>query len=94
MAKGKKSKGTKYVSKGEVGTNRAITKERRREYMDNTLARRINQLKAWRAGKNVVLVVENTAKKTNRPFMRVSANELWGSPKRYLMNAKSGEAEE
>ena len=66
MAKGKKSKGTTYVSKGEVGTNRAITKQRRREYIANGLARRINQMKALKQGKNVVLTVPNPNKSDTR----------------------------
>ena len=66
MAKGKKSKGTTYVSKGEVGTNRKLTNAIRREYIENGLRRRLNQYKALRKGKDVVLTVPNPNKSDTR----------------------------
>lgn len=66
MAKGKKSKGTTYVSKGEVGTNRKLTNAIRREYIANGLARRINQMRALKKGKDVVLTVPNPDKNDTR----------------------------
>ena len=66
MAKGKKSKGTTYVSKGEVGTDRKLTNAIRREYVANGIARRINQMKALKKGKNVVLTIPNPNKNDTR----------------------------
>ena len=42
------------------------------------MKRALNQINAWRKGKNVVLTIE-----TNDPtqrFKRVNARDVWGSP--------------
>lgn len=82
MAKGKRSSGKNYVSKGERSSvNRALSNALRREYRqsDNRL---INQVKAWRAHKNVMLTVPNPDKKnTKERFIRVPAVEHWGYPR-------------
>lgn len=36
---------------------------------------------AWRAGKNPWVTVQNKEPGTNRPFVKVKANDLWGNPK-------------
>lgn len=41
----------------------------------------LNKLRAWREGKNPWITVENKDRKTNRPFYKVRANELYGNPK-------------
>lgn len=41
----------------------------------------LNKLKAWREGKNPWITVENKERKSNRPFYKVRANELYGNPK-------------
>lgn len=42
----------------------------------------INIQKAWLKGKNPWVTIENPNKEaTNKRFIRVKANELWGSPK-------------
>ena len=52
MAKGKRSSGNKYVSKGErPNVTRSVLNAIRREYITSD-ARLNNQVKAWRAGKN------------------------------------------
>lgn len=49
----------------------------------------LNQQKAWRAGKNVVLTIHNPNKKeTNKLFIRVNARDHWGNPN-YVPKKKS-----
>jgi hypothetical protein len=67
MAKKKES----YTSKGQRRSSIGV-KER------DPMKRALNQINAWRKGKNVVLTVE-----TNDPtqrFKRVNARDVWGSP--------------
>lgn len=45
------------------------------------LDKAMNKMKAWRAGKNPWITVENKDRKSNRPFYKVRANELYGNPK-------------
>ena len=91
MAKGKKSKGTHYVSKGErVSVNKKIRNAIRKERTQLQRAR--NQTDAWLKGKNVVLTIENPNKKeTNKRFIRVNANDFWGSHRKYLMKQTASE---
>ena len=79
----KKGSGDNYKSKGErSNTSKKLQKEVRRDYIENRgIERAINQVKAWRQGKNVMLTVANPSKaETNKPFLRKSAREVWGSP--------------
>jgi hypothetical protein len=79
MGKGKKASGKNYVSKGIVGT----TKSRSKNDPDYALRRLLNQQKAWREGRNVVLTVPNpNSSETNRQFIKVNARDVWGDPKR------------
>ena len=82
MAKGKRSSGKNYVSKGERDSvSRSIRKAVRREYL-TTDSRFANQVAAWRAHKNVMLTIPNPDKKnTKERFIRVSANDHWGYPR-------------
>jgi hypothetical protein len=48
MAKGKKSSGTHYVSKGSVGVNKSITKAVRRERSE--LDKTMQAHKSWKRG--------------------------------------------
>ena len=91
MAKGKKSKGTHYVATGErVSVNKKIRNAIRKERTQLQRAR--NQTDAWLKGKNVVLTIENPNKKeTNKRFIRVNANDFWGSPRKYLMKQTASE---
>lgn len=41
----------------------------------------LNKIRAWRAGKNPWVTIENRERKSNRNFYKVRANELWGNPK-------------
>lgn len=75
MAKGKGGSGKTYVSKGE---RKSSMKTRSQNLSDKT----INKQKAWLKGQNPWVTIENPNKEqTNKPFIRVKANELWGNPK-------------
>lgn len=78
--KGGKSKG--FISQGiHSNVSRSVTNAVRREYMASG-ERIMNQLKAWKKNKNVVLTIENPNKnETNKRFIRVRAHDVWGSPK-------------
>ena len=56
-------------------------KDVRRAYMQSD-ARTTNQVKAWRAHKNVMLTIPNPDKKnTKERFLRVPAIDVWGYPR-------------
>lgn len=78
--KGGKSKGA--VSAGvHSNVSRKITNALRREYMASG-ERIMNQLRAWKRGKNVVVTIENPNKnETNKRFIRVRAIDIWGDPR-------------
>ena len=82
MAKGKRSSGNNYTSKGErPNTNKTVLKARRIEYK-TTMNRLNNQVSAWRRGKRVMLTIHNPNKKeTNKPFIRVNALDVCGHPR-------------
>ena len=71
----KKKASTGYTSKGIVGT----TRSRKRHWEEGYQSDRImNQLKAFMKGKRVMLTIENPNKnETNKPMIRVPANEVW-----------------
>ena len=82
MAKGKRSSGKNYTSKGErPNVSRWIQKACRRQYLTTDL-RFANQVAAWRAGKNVMLTVQNPDKKnTKERMIRIPAIDVWGFPR-------------
>ena len=67
-----------------------ILKANRKEYLNNELARKHNQLKALKQGKNVVLVIRNINKnETNKKFIRVNARDVWsGALRAFFMKTK------
>lgn len=76
-----KKKGGKSKGNVSAGVNSNVSKKLRnairREYMQSG-DRIINQLKAHRAGKNVMVTMENPNKEeTNKPFIRVPASKVW-----------------
>ena len=74
MGKGKRSSGKNYVSKGIVGT----TKSRSKQDADYPQRRMINQLRAYHAGKNVVLTIPNpNPNETNKRYIKVNARDVW-----------------
>lgn len=80
----KKSSGKTYVSKGihsnvTSSTLSAIRKER------HSSEKLINIQNAWLKGQNPWVTIDNPSKEqTNKRFIRVRANELWGHPKERL----------
>jgi hypothetical protein len=78
--KGGKSSG--FISQGiHSNVQRSVLKAMRQDYMASG-ERMANQRAAWAKGKNVVLTIENPNKnETNKRYIRVSARDLWGSPK-------------
>jgi len=89
MAKGKKSSGKHYTSKGEHNNvSRWLKKACRKDYVENRSVERVNnQMTAFLKGKRVMLTIENPNKnETNKKFIRVPANEVWKSG-RYSMKS-------
>lgn len=82
MARGKRSSGNNYTSKGErPNSNRSALKAVRLEYK-NSMSRLNSQVAAWRRGKRVMLTIHNPDKKeTNKPFIRLNAIDVWGHPR-------------
>lgn len=77
----KKASGKTYVSKGihsNVSSSTLAGMKKSRDPSEKV----INIQKAWLANKNPWVTIENPNKEqTNRRFIRVRANELWGNPK-------------
>lgn len=75
--KGGKSKG--FISQGlHSNVSRAVCNAMRRDYMASG-ERIVNQMLAWKRGRNVVLTIENPNKnETNKRFIRVNARDLKG----------------
>jgi len=72
----------KYTSKGIHGSS---MKTRDTSAPDYAGKRLLNQIKAWKKGKNVVLTVANPNKnETNKPFIKISGKQAWGSHKKKL----------
>jgi hypothetical protein len=90
MAKGKKSSGKNYTSSGLYrNLARKMTNALRSEYLASG-DRIANQLKAFRAGKRVMLTIQNPNKdERNKPFIRVNASTVWKSPSKdgFIMKA-------
>ena len=86
---GKKSGKSKvHISKGErSNVSKYIRKVNRKEYLTSGL-RVINQLKAFSKGKRVMVTIPNPNAKseTNKPFIRVTAQEAgWKKSEPYKM---------
>jgi|AP95_1055475.scaffolds.fasta_scaffold59201_3 hypothetical protein len=67
-----------------------IRKANRKEYLNNNIYRKLNQMKALIQGKNVMLSIRNTNNnETNKKFIRVNARDVWlGATKTYVMKTK------
>ncbi len=76
--KGGKSKGA--VSAGiHSNVNKSITNAIRRDYMASS-ERLMNQLRAFRQRKNVMVTIENPNKnETDKRYIRVPASQVWKS---------------
>ena len=79
---GKRSKG--YRSKGQrPNVRKDIRKAMRREYV-GSLKQLLNKMEAWKQGKRVMITVPNTAEDNKKKsFVRLPAEEVWGSHKRF-----------
>jgi len=72
---GKKASGKHYVSKGERKSS--ITTR-----TNDPAQKVIDQQNAWAKGQNPWITIPNPNKnETNKRFIRVKANDLYGSPK-------------
>jgi hypothetical protein len=67
-----------------------ILKANRKEYLNDDLARKHNQIKALKKGKNVMLSIRNiNTNETNKKFIRVNARDVWpGATRTYVMKLK------
>ena len=81
MAKGKKSKSSGKVSKAERSNVSPKLINAMRASIDGA-TRMSNIIKAWKAGKNPWLTIENPDKtNTKERMIRVKSNDRFGSPK-------------
>jgi len=88
MAKGKKSSGTHYTSKGErPNVSRSLLKAVK---LAKTPSEKMeNMVDVYSKGKNPWITVANpNTKETNKPFIKVRANELWGNSKENVWKMK------
>lgn len=78
MGKSKAGKSKGLISNGVHSTvDRKILNSMRSEYLKSG-ERLHNQRKAYEAGKNVVVTIENPNKnETNKRFIRVNARDVW-----------------
>lgn len=78
-----KKKGGKSSGKVSAGIHSNVSKATRRAIRKDYLAsgeRIINQLAAFRKGKNVMVTIENPNKnETNKRFIRVPGSQIWKS---------------
>ena len=74
----KKRQRAHQVSKGERRSQDSRwSKQSRKEWVGST-AQMIAKVNAWKAGKNVMLTIENPNKnETNKKMIRVNANDVW-----------------
>lgn len=79
---GKKVKRKTYVSKGERRSTVAGVKEARQGR--TAVAKALDKIEAWRAGKNPWITVPGPSKK--EAFVRVRANALYGDPRFAMAN--------
>lgn len=76
----KANKRSKYISKGERRSIAKVAVER------TAWQKEMDILTAWRKGRNPWVTIPNPAKGTNQPFIKVRANNYWGSPKNLFPN--------
>ena len=86
---GKKRTRKSITSKGQRRNIVAGVKEVRQSVSEVNKA--LNKLEAWRKGKNPWITVPGTA--SNKPFVKVRANNLYGDYKRTNANLFGGKAD-
>lgn len=89
---GKKRTRSSVTSKGERRSIVAGVKAVRQSKSEVDKA--LHKLDAWRAGKDPWITVPNTKGPSNRPFIKVKANALYGDPRRVGANIFGGERSE
>lgn len=78
----KTSSGKHYTSKGQVGTDRKLSKAIARDR--TPLDRHLAQLKAFAEGKNVVFTVPNpNVTETAKKFIRINAKDIYGDWRKF-----------
>lgn len=88
MAKGKKSSGKTYTSKGSVGVDSKLLKGIRNARSEGQ--NMLNKLEAFEKGKNVYITIDNpNPKETNKRRIRVPAKELYGDFKTWRQGTKA-----
>lgn len=82
MAKRKGGKSKGFISQGErPNVSKKLRNALRSDYLQSG-DRAVNQLKAHRAGKRVMVTIANPNKtETNKRFIRVPASTIWRDPK-------------
>ena len=87
MARGKKSSGKNYTSKGE---HRNVVNGKRKSGDKSELETASNKMKAFRKGKMVWLTIPNPNKnETNKKFVKVIASDIWTKTGPYLQSRGS-----
>ena len=77
---GKKRLRKKYTSKGLVGRKSGIFKDIRSDV--SLLDKMYNLRLSWEKGQNPWITIANpSTQETNKPFIRVRTESLWGNPK-------------
>ena len=94
MAKKKGGKSKGFISQGERPNFKSSTLKAVRR--DVTLSEKMaNVMSAYLAGRNPWLTVPNpNTNETNKRFIRVKAEDLWGSPKNRDYRMTAGAASE
>ncbi len=75
---GKKRSRSSQVSKGIHHQKRSVWSKMARKEWVGSDKQAYAKLKAWKAGKKVMLTIPNpNTNETNKKFIRVNANEVW-----------------
>ena len=77
---GKKRLRKAYISKGKNSNVAKATLNLVRATASE-VDKYLHKVRAWRAGKNPWVAVENRTRGTNTPFIKMRANSVWGDPK-------------
>lgn len=77
---GKKRSRPKYTSKGQRSNVAKDTLKMVATGMES-IDKGLNIIRAWKKGQNPWITVENTGGQTNKRFIKVKANDLYGNPK-------------
>ena len=96
MAKGKKSKGNHYISKGTHCQDKSFYKKLKREWKEkHPIEYYANLVEEWRKGNNPWITIDNPNKNDTRARkIRVRSNDIWGNWKgKYTMKLSNENGE-